>query len=224
MVVLHKKTQFRLGLCLIRVCEMCTCSGRIFCGVLPVYFLYVVAVAERSPFSPVFPVRLPWTRQHELENTEPSQGLPPEAAITFLQRLMSLADVLIFASTLNFSEVESEKNMSSGGILRQSLRLGEPPPALSPPPPPPPAPPLDARLPSRPSVQVYTLSPAAASPTPSVFPLHILFLQPSSPQRHKTAGAVSCLAVMPSDVALGRGPRSPCNEAAVPPQIRGAQK
>ncbi|KAJ8281129.1 hypothetical protein GJAV_G00063860 [Gymnothorax javanicus] len=60
---------------------------------------------------------------HELENMEPSQGLPPETAVTFLQRLMSLADVLIFASSLNFAEVESEKSMSSGGILRQSLRL-----------------------------------------------------------------------------------------------------
>ncbi|KAG5848455.1 hypothetical protein ANANG_G00098630 [Anguilla anguilla] len=59
----------------------------------------------------------------ELESVESSQGLAPEAAVTFLQRLMSLADVLIFASSLNFAEVESEKNMSPGGILRQSLRL-----------------------------------------------------------------------------------------------------
>ncbi|KAJ8271849.1 hypothetical protein COCON_G00107080 [Conger conger] len=60
---------------------------------------------------------------HELENTEPLQGLAPEGAVAFLQRLMSLADVLIFAGSINFAEVESEKNMSSGGILRQSLRL-----------------------------------------------------------------------------------------------------
>lgn len=62
--------------------------------------------------------------QHELENIEPSQGLPVEASLTFLQRLINLVDVLIFASTLNFSEIEAEKNMSSGGILRQCLRLG----------------------------------------------------------------------------------------------------
>ncbi|XP_037545772.1 lipopolysaccharide-responsive and beige-like anchor protein [Nematolebias whitei] len=60
---------------------------------------------------------------HELENIEPSQGLPVEASITFLQRLINLADVLIFASSLNFTEIEAEKNMSSGGILRQCLRL-----------------------------------------------------------------------------------------------------
>ncbi|CAJ1052505.1 lipopolysaccharide-responsive and beige-like anchor protein isoform X4 [Xyrichtys novacula] len=60
---------------------------------------------------------------HELENIEPSQGLAVEASITFLQRLINLVDVLIFASSLNFNEIEAEKNMSSGGILRQCLRL-----------------------------------------------------------------------------------------------------
>ncbi|KAG7461716.1 hypothetical protein MATL_G00194080 [Megalops atlanticus] len=60
---------------------------------------------------------------HELESIEPSQGLTVEASVTFLQRLISLADVLIFASSLSFTEIEAEKNMSSGGILRQCLRL-----------------------------------------------------------------------------------------------------
>lgn len=49
--------------------------------------------------------------------------MPVEVAVTFLQRLVSMADVLIFASALNFAELEAEKNMSSGGILRQCLRL-----------------------------------------------------------------------------------------------------
>ncbi|RMC13664.1 hypothetical protein DUI87_08741 [Hirundo rustica rustica] len=60
---------------------------------------------------------------HELENIEPTQGLSIEASLTFLQRLINLVDVLIFASSLGFTEIESEKNMSSGGILRQCLRL-----------------------------------------------------------------------------------------------------
>ncbi|XP_076995955.1 lipopolysaccharide-responsive and beige-like anchor protein isoform X2 [Tamandua tetradactyla] len=60
---------------------------------------------------------------HELENIEPTEGLSIEASVTFLQRLISLVDVLIFASSLGFSEIEAEKNMSSGGILRQCLRL-----------------------------------------------------------------------------------------------------
>lgn len=54
---------------------------------------------------------------------EPTQGMPIEVAVSFLQRLVNMADVLIFASSLNFGELESEKNMSSGGILRQCLRL-----------------------------------------------------------------------------------------------------
>lgn len=61
--------------------------------------------------------------QNELDVIEPTQGMPVEVAVTFLQRLVSMADVLIFASALNFAELEAEKNMSSGGILRQCLRL-----------------------------------------------------------------------------------------------------
>lgn len=54
---------------------------------------------------------------------EPTQGLPLEVSLSFLQRLLAMADVLVFASSLNFAELEAEKNMSSGGILRQCLRL-----------------------------------------------------------------------------------------------------
>lgn len=49
--------------------------------------------------------------------------MPLDVAVSFLQRLVNMADVLIFASSLNFAELEAEKNMSSGGILRQCLRL-----------------------------------------------------------------------------------------------------
>lgn len=59
----------------------------------------------------------------ELDVLEPTQGMPLDVAISFLQRLVNMADVLIFASSLNFGELEAEKNMSSGGILRQCLRL-----------------------------------------------------------------------------------------------------
>lgn len=48
-----------------------------------------------------------------------------ETAVTFLSRLMAMVDVLVFASSLNFSEIEAEKNMSSGGLMRQCLRLGK---------------------------------------------------------------------------------------------------
>ncbi|KAK5644035.1 hypothetical protein RI129_007880 [Pyrocoelia pectoralis] len=59
----------------------------------------------------------------ELDVIEPTQGMPIEIAVSFLQRLVNMADVLIFASSLNFGELEAEKNMSNGGILRQCLRL-----------------------------------------------------------------------------------------------------
>lgn len=49
--------------------------------------------------------------------------MPLDVASIYIQRLVNLADVLVFASSLNFSELEAEKNMSHGGILRQCLRL-----------------------------------------------------------------------------------------------------
>lgn len=61
--------------------------------------------------------------QSELDVIEPTQGMPIEVAVSFLQRLVNMADVLIFASSLNFADLEADKNMSSGGILRQCLRL-----------------------------------------------------------------------------------------------------
>ncbi|GBM24398.1 Neurobeachin [Araneus ventricosus] len=60
---------------------------------------------------------------HELDVIEPTQGMSIEVAVAFLQRLVNMTDVLVFASSLSFSELEAEKNMSSGGILRQCLRL-----------------------------------------------------------------------------------------------------
>ena len=86
---------------------------------------------------------------NELDVLEPTQGMPVEVAMSFLQvgcqnqstnskvdtptssfcffgsfqRLVLMADVLIFASSLNFADLEAEKNMGSGGILRQCLRL-----------------------------------------------------------------------------------------------------
>uniref|UniRef100_A0A3P8W186 Neurobeachin n=1 Tax=Cynoglossus semilaevis TaxID=244447 RepID=A0A3P8W186_CYNSE len=59
----------------------------------------------------------------DLENIEATQGMSSETAVTFLSRLMAMVDVLVFASSLNFSEIEAEKNMSSGGLMRQCLRL-----------------------------------------------------------------------------------------------------
>ena len=60
-----------------------------------------------------------------MEILEPTQGLSIEQAVSILQRIMNLTDVLVFASSTNFAELEQEKNMPAGGILRQCLRLGK---------------------------------------------------------------------------------------------------
>ncbi|CAF5021192.1 unnamed protein product, partial [Rotaria sp. Silwood1] len=60
---------------------------------------------------------------HEIEILENSEGLSSFNAIKILKRVMSLADIFILANSSNFSELEQEKNMPNGGILRQCLRL-----------------------------------------------------------------------------------------------------
>ncbi len=75
---------------------------------------------SRRPFYNYFLCYL----QGEVEMLEPNQGLSIEQAVSFLQRLMNMTDILVFASSINFGELEQEKNMSAGGILRQCLRLG----------------------------------------------------------------------------------------------------
>ncbi|CAF4550014.1 unnamed protein product [Rotaria sp. Silwood2] len=60
---------------------------------------------------------------HEIEILENTEGLSPLNAIKILKRVMSLADLFILANSSNFSELEQEKNMPTGGILRQCLRL-----------------------------------------------------------------------------------------------------
>lgn len=63
--------------------------------------------------------------QSELEIGDGTQqGLSMEAAVAFLVRFLNLADVFVFSSGLHFADLEQEKNMPAGGILRQTLRLG----------------------------------------------------------------------------------------------------
>ena len=59
----------------------------------------------------------------EIEILEPNQGLSIEQAVSILQRIMNMTDIVVFTSSTNFSELEQEKNMPPGGILRQCLRL-----------------------------------------------------------------------------------------------------
>lgn len=57
-----------------------------------------------------------------MENTE---GLTAYDALKILKRVISLADVFVLANTTTFAELEQEKNMPGGGILRQCLRLSK---------------------------------------------------------------------------------------------------
>ncbi|VDO39425.1 unnamed protein product [Haemonchus placei] len=60
----------------------------------------------------------------ELEITDAcQQELPIECAAALLSRFVQLVDVFVFASGVSFAELEQEKNMPSGGVLRQVLRL-----------------------------------------------------------------------------------------------------
>ncbi|KAL3091322.1 hypothetical protein niasHS_007115 [Heterodera schachtii] len=60
----------------------------------------------------------------ELEiNDTTQQELDIEDAARFIATFAELSDVFVFASGVSLNELEQEKNMPSGGILRQSLRL-----------------------------------------------------------------------------------------------------
>uniref|UniRef100_A0A915Q760 BEACH-type PH domain-containing protein n=1 Tax=Setaria digitata TaxID=48799 RepID=A0A915Q760_9BILA len=52
-----------------------------------------------------------------------NQALAIGSAARLLARFVVLTDVFVFASGISFSDLEQEKNMPSGGILRQTLRL-----------------------------------------------------------------------------------------------------
>uniref|UniRef100_A0A674MUF3 Neurobeachin n=1 Tax=Takifugu rubripes TaxID=31033 RepID=A0A674MUF3_TAKRU len=71
----------------------------------------------------ILPLLSAATSPMELDSMEATQGMSSRTAINFLSRLMVLVDVLVFSSSLNFAEIEAEKNMSSGGLMRQCLRL-----------------------------------------------------------------------------------------------------
>lgn len=55
-----------------------------------------------------------------LENTE---GLSLQEGDEILERIMRIVDLLVLANSLNFNDLEQEKNMPNGAIIRQTLRL-----------------------------------------------------------------------------------------------------
>ena len=44
---------------------------------------------------------------------------------SFLERVILISDVIVLACTTSFAELEQEKNLPNGAIIRQALRLGK---------------------------------------------------------------------------------------------------
>ncbi|CAI2347567.1 unnamed protein product [Caenorhabditis sp. 36 PRJEB53466] len=61
---------------------------------------------------------------NDMEIVDPcQQQLPISVAAGFLMRFARLVDTFVLASGVSFAELEQEKNMPTGGVLRQSLRI-----------------------------------------------------------------------------------------------------
>ena len=56
---------------------------------------------------------------------QPCGGMQLETAFSFLNRVMSLVDTVVYTSNFSFGGVEVNRNLSTGGFLRQCTRLGE---------------------------------------------------------------------------------------------------
>lgn len=55
-----------------------------------------------------------------LENTE---GMTSQEGMNYLERVMLISDIVILGATSSFAELEQEKNLPNGAIIRQVLRL-----------------------------------------------------------------------------------------------------
>ena len=51
-------------------------------------------------------------------------GMTLDTGFAFLNRLLNIVDVIAYSSSNNFTAVESHRNISAGGVLRQCIRLG----------------------------------------------------------------------------------------------------
>ena len=62
--------------------------------------------------------------QGDIDVLEPGYGLSIEKSVSLLQRLLSLADIMVIASNVSLHDLEHEKSMTNGTMLRQCLRIG----------------------------------------------------------------------------------------------------
>ena len=63
------------------------------------------------------------TFQGEIEKLDNTEGINSEEGANFLDRVMRISDLIILANNSSFSDLEQEKNMPNGAIIRQTLRL-----------------------------------------------------------------------------------------------------
>jgi len=60
---------------------------------------------------------------NEIEILENTEGMSGKEGFEFLQRIMLISDVIILGCNTSFADLEQEKNLPNGAIVRQSLRL-----------------------------------------------------------------------------------------------------
>ena len=60
---------------------------------------------------------------NEIEILENTEGMSNMEGIKFLERIMQISDIIILGCNTSFGELEQEKNLPNGAIVRQALRL-----------------------------------------------------------------------------------------------------
>ncbi|XP_067949217.1 lipopolysaccharide-responsive and beige-like anchor protein [Watersipora subatra] len=63
------------------------------------------------------------TSSGDVDVLEPGYGLSIEKSVSLLQRVLNLADIMIISSGISLYDLEHEKNMTAGTMLRQCLRI-----------------------------------------------------------------------------------------------------
>ncbi len=61
--------------------------------------------------------------KNEIEILENTEGISSDEGTKYLDRVMRISDLIILSNNSNFSDLEQEKNMPNGAIIRQTLRL-----------------------------------------------------------------------------------------------------
>ena len=62
---------------------------------------------------------------NEIEILENTEGMSNVEGIKFLERIMQIRDIIILGCNTSFGELEQEKNLPNGAIVRQALRLSK---------------------------------------------------------------------------------------------------